>query len=58
MSEYGFAIICVLLAILLNRIRARWIKQRWLRLAAILLILLLILPALNILYILVRQRFL
>jgi len=54
MSDIGFAIICLLLAILLNRIKARWIKQGWLRILAIILMLLLIYPALNLLWITIK----
>ena len=58
MSDIGFAIICLLLAILLDRIRARWIQQGWLRIAVIILMLLLMLPALNMLYTTIKQQFL
>jgi hypothetical protein len=57
-SESGFTIICLLLAILLNRIRARWIKQGWLRIVVLILMLLLIYPALNMLYMTIKQQFL
>jgi hypothetical protein len=57
-SDLGFAIISLLLAILLNRIRTRWIKQGWLRIVVLILMLLLIYPTLNLLYMTIKQQFL